>query len=78
MAPSKVKQTAEIQVYIDTGTVYSYTVHKTSVREHTSAIVKDGYRSVSEGVLTHWPPHRILKVKATGADTMYADTQRGT
>lgn len=60
----------EIFVYLDDGVVFSYEVATTtSAREHASAIVKDGYRSVQKDqpdVLTHYPPHRILKVKVKG------------
>lgn len=72
------KSKHKISVYIDTGDVYSYGTDS-SAREHVSAIVKTGYRSVdSNGTLTHWPPHRITKVVATNCNTMYPDTVRGT
>lgn len=67
----------KISVYIDTGDVFEYETDS-SAREHVSAIIATGYRSVADGVLTHWPPHRISKVKATGCDTSYPDTMRGT
>lgn len=67
----------KISIYLDTGDVYEYETNS-SAREHVSAIISTGYRSVVEGVLTHWPPHRIMKVKATGCDTSYPDQLRGT
>lgn len=75
-----------IHVYLDNGVVYTYEVETiASAREHAAAIVKDGYRSVSAeepDVLTHFPPHRILKVKvkANGAPfkTNYFDETTGT
>lgn len=68
----------KISIYIDTGDVFEYETDS-SAREHVSSIVTGGYRSVSDGgVLTHWPPHRIAKVKATGCDTSYPDNVRGT
>lgn len=68
----------KISVYLDSGDVFEYETDS-SAREHVSAIVTSGYRSVDEnGVLTHWPTHRILKVKATGCNTSYPDSVRGT
>ena len=70
-----------ISVYVDTGVIYDYTViGHASAREHVSAIVRDGYRRVEGNTLTHFPPQRILKVKAVGGDisTMFPDTVRGT
>lgn len=68
----------KISVYLDDGRVFEYEVLSGKQREHTSAIIAGGYRSCRDGVLEHYPPHRIVKVKATGADTMYTDTLRGT
>lgn len=81
-----VKPKIEIFVYLDDGVVFSYTVDTiTSAREHASAIVATGYRSVQEeqpDVLTHFPPHRILKVKVkangTPFKTNYFDKATGT
>ncbi|UTC29833.1 hypothetical protein BAJUN_02030 [Bajunvirus bajun] len=79
-----------IAVYLDDGRVFEYDVNTTSqAREHTAAIITGGYRSCQmdtsigsseEGVLEHYPPHRILKVKATGPGirTNYPDRIRGT
>ena len=67
----------KISVYIDTGDVFEYETDN-SAREHVSAIISSGYRSVEGEILTHWPPHRISKVKATGCDTSYPDKRRGT
>lgn len=70
-----------IAVYIDDGRVFEYTVDDdTKAREHAFAIVSTGYRHTKSGVLEHYPPHRISKVKATGLgiDTSYPDRVRGT
>jgi hypothetical protein len=73
-----------ISVYLDDGRVYDYQVSTVaSAREHMAAIVATGYRSVQADdptTLTHYPPHRIVKVKATGVQfqTMYFDSARGT
>lgn len=70
---------AVISVYLDNGVVFEYdVVSAESAREHVSAIVAAGYRSVRDGRLTHYPPHRILKVCATGQTTLYPDRIRGT
>lgn len=69
----------KIETYLDDGRVFSYTVSSEDKgREHASAIVVGGYRTVREGVLEHYPPHRILKVKVTPATTKYSDEVRGT
>lgn len=71
----------KISIYLDDGVVFEYEVSsETKAREHTHAIVMTGYRSCSNGELTHYPPHRISKVKVTGGgiDTMFEDTVRGT
>ena len=72
--------TATISVYLFDGTVFEYETdcpHK--AREHTQAIVLKGYRSVdANGLMTHWPPHKIDKVTATGQNTKYPDRIRGT
>ncbi len=70
----------KLSVYIDDGRVFEYECGDSSkVREHSSAIISTGYRHCEEGGLfEHYPPHRILKVKATGVDTMYPDKVRGT
>lgn len=70
----------KIEVYLDDGRVFEYeVVCPTKAREHTYAIVAGGYRHVSGGVLEHFPPHRILKVKASGGlETDYHDKVRGT
>lgn len=77
------KKTHTISVYLDNGIVCEYDVdNATSAREHVAAIIKDGYRSTEEGSddLIWYPPHRILKVKATGAGetTKYRDRKRAT
>lgn len=75
----------KISVYIDNGNVFEYEVEtERAAREHADAIIKTGYRSVTEDepdVLTWYPPHRILKVKvALGAPstTAYFDKARAT
>lgn len=79
--------TARIAVYLDDGRVYSYDIVSDSdghaaakAREHAAAIVAGGYRHCEDGELEHYPPHRILKVKATsaGLSTKYPDTASGT
>jgi hypothetical protein len=73
-----------ISVYLDDGRVFDYNVPTIEkAREHASAIVKGGYRSVTagSGVMEHYPPHRILKVKVSPFpqnNTDYVDTVRGT
>ena len=70
----------KIKVYIDNGLVYSYDVDsQESAREHASAIVLTGYRHVAEGSFTHYPPHRLIKVKVIGdVTTNFPDTVEGT
>ena len=69
-----------VQIYLDDGRVFEYSVDSTEkAREHSYAIIATGYRHVSPGYLEHYPPHRILKVKVSGdIDTKYHDTVRGT
>lgn len=74
-----------ISVYLNDGRVFDYDVGSmASAREHSAAIVATGYRSVQEDnlqVMTHYPPHRIEKVKVTGnvpVSTSYTDRVRGT
>lgn len=67
-------------VYIDNGVVYEYDLPLHKVREHSAAIVKDGYRH-NNGVdeYEHYGPHRVLKVKVAGlVPTKYPDRQSGT
>jgi len=71
----------KIAVYLDDGRVFEYaTSGPDKAREHAFAIVTTGYRHTTDGCLEHYPPHRILKVKATGdgIGTSYPDTVRGT
>lgn len=77
----------EIQVYLDDGRVFAYEVQSmSSAREHSVAIINGGYRSVQAdqpNVLTHYPPHRIVKVKVVGKNgaiipTNYTDRVLGT
>jgi hypothetical protein len=68
-----------IYVYMDDGRVFEYAVDSAAkVREHAAAIVKGGYRHNDGRVFEHYPPHRILKVKAHGIPTNYPDTVSGT
>ena len=71
-----------IKVYLDDGNVFEYAVGSAkSAREHSSAIVMGGYRhNDGNGTFEHYPPHRIQKVKVTGAavPTKYTDTVTGT
>jgi len=69
-----------IQVYLDDGRVYSYEVADAAkVREHADAIIKGGYRHNDGLVFEHYPPHRIVKVKAEGnITTRYKDEVSGT
>ena len=71
----------EIKVYIDNGIVFSYDVNSAkSVREHSDAIIKGGYRhNDGKGEYEHYGPHRILKVKCSGLiPTQYPDRVSGT
>jgi predicted SnoaL-like aldol condensation-catalyzing enzyme len=69
----------KVQTYLDDGRVFEYEVNsEEKVREHASAIVKDGYRHNDGKIFEHYPPHRILKVKSEGITTMYPDIVRGT
>lgn len=71
-----------IKVYMDDGRVFEYEVAShDKAREHASAIIATGYRhNDGAGEFEHYPPHRILKVKAVGAPvpTAYPDTVTGT
>ena len=69
----------KISVYLDDGRVFEYEVETAEkVREHAAAIITGGYRHCDGKIFEHYPPHRILKVKSSGIDTMYPDTVRGT
>ena len=70
----------KIRVYIDDGRVFVYEViHEESVREHASAIIKDGYRHNDGKIFEHYPPWRILKVKIKDCiSTNYPDKTEGT
>jgi hypothetical protein len=69
-----------IEVYMDDGRVFSYDVaHSGKAREHSAAIVRDGYRHNDGDVFEHYPPHRVLKVKVSGVvPTKYQDRESGT
>lgn len=83
--PVPAKPSYAIAVYLDDGRVFIYNVNSTSsAREHVSAIIATGYRAVQDdepNVLTHYPPHRISKVKIVGSapvSTNYTDRVEGT
>ena len=70
----------KILVYLDNGNVCQYEVaDEAKAREHASAIINTGYRSVNqeaENVMTWIPPHRINKVVVeleTASTTKYFD-----
>lgn len=69
-----------IKVYIDDGRIFEYDVaSEASVREHASAIAKDGYRHNDGKIFEHYPSHRILKIKCEGdIYTKYPDRSSGT
>lgn len=76
-----VASTTTIRIYLDDGRVASYPCSLESAREHVHAIVMTGYRSTNNktGTLVHYPPHRIVKVKAVGGQhTAYEDEWSGT
>jgi hypothetical protein len=74
------QQSFTIQVYLDNGVVFEYSVGSAAkAREHSHAIILTGYRHTETGILEHYPPHRISKVKVVGdIDTVYPDNVRGT
>ena len=68
-----------VKTYLDDGRIFSYNVESAEkVREHSAAIVKDGYRHNDGKIFEHYPPHRILKVKSKDIPTNYPDTVEGT
>lgn len=73
-----------VRVVLTDGETFEYTVTgedaATRVRDHTHQIVTCGYRSTRDGKLTHYPPHRIHKVEATGPGitTGYPEKRKGT
>ncbi|UTC29036.1 hypothetical protein MARCHEWKA_05270 [Brevundimonas phage vB_BpoS-Marchewka] len=79
-----IRQNWIVSVYIDDGVVYDYDLPSMqAAREHASAIVATGYRSVQTNqphVLVHYPPHRVTKVKITAPcpiQTSHHDRVRG-
>ena len=59
--------------------MFSYNVASPDkVREHSSAIVKDGYRHNDGSVFEHYPAWRVLKVKSENIPTKYPDITSGT
>ena len=77
---SRVEARKTIQIYLDNGVVFEYTVaDAVKAREHSAAIVAGGYRHNDGTTFEHYPPHRILKVKVVGGvPTNYPDTSWGT
>jgi hypothetical protein len=74
-----VSEKQKISVYLDDGRVFEYEVDgEGKGREHSHAIAMTGYRHTCDGVLEHYPPHRILKIKVTGQNTSFPDSVRGT
>ena len=69
-----------IRVYLDDGRVYEYEVEGADkAREHAAAIVMGGYRHNDGNTFEHYPPHRVLKVKAVAKiPTLYPDRSSGT
>ena len=68
-----------IQVYLDNGIIFEYYVSSPKkVREHSTAIIKGGYRHNDGEVFEHYPPHRIMKIKSYNIPTTYMDTVKGT
>jgi hypothetical protein len=68
-----------ISVYIDDGRIFEYEVESADkVREHSAAIVRDGYRHNDGKVFEHYPAWRILKVKSSDVPTSYPDKVSGT
>lgn len=83
--PEQAPPKYQIVIYLDDGVTFSYTVASmTSAREHVSAIIATGYRSVQEdclNILVHYPPHRIQKIKIISPvmiETGYRDRASGT
>ena len=67
-----------IKVYLDNGIIFKYKVPSdTKVREHSSAIIKDGYIHNDGVTFEHYPPHRIRKVKSENIPTLYPDETEG-
>lgn len=74
---------SKVSVYLDAGVVCEYEVDSPEKgREHAAAIIKTGYRSTGAGGgdLEWYPPHRIEKVRVSGAaeSTQYRDLKRAT
>jgi len=73
------KENYKIEVYLDDGRIFCYSVEsEEKVREHTSAIAKNGYRHNDGKVFEVYPPHRILKIKSYNIKTRYPDSTIGT
>lgn len=73
----------KISIYLDDSRVFEYEVTDAAKgREHAAAIIATGYRHTptSSDDLEWYPPHRIVKVKVSGAgeSTQYRDTVRPT
>lgn len=59
----------KISVYLDDGRIYFYHVSSADkAKEHSAAIIARGYwHNDGKGLFEHYPVHRILKVKVSGA-----------
>lgn len=65
-----------ISVYIEGGNVFNYDVKDLDAgKEHASEIIRTGYRhTTKKGSMTHYPPHRVIKVKIVGATPKKKDS----
>lgn len=69
---------SKITVVLHSGQTFEYETDAWKAREHTHAIIQNGYRSVRDGILTHYTPSAISKVTATNQETKYEDKVSGT
>lgn len=76
------KEQFKVSTYLDDGRIFVYYVPTADkAREHSAAIVANGYRhNDGKGNFEHYPAHRILKVKVSGkiVPTNYPDEVEGT
>jgi len=85
---AKKKSTALIKVYLRNagGAGFEYIIYANTkaelnakAREHIGQIIMGGYRHCSNGILEHFMPHWIDKIKVTGdVSTNYPDYPSGT
>jgi len=72
---------SKISIYLNDGRVFDYEcASPMKGREHAYAIVTTGYRHTEGNDLEWYPPHKIEKVKVSGAceSTAYRDKTRAT